>query len=222
MQQLKIEMIHDLVCSWCPIGYRNIKQAVDILADQLSINLHFLPYELNPGMSMEGEDIRVQMQRKTGWDDRQVDDYRSNLVNIGHVAGVKFDFSKRTHYYNSSLGHLLMHWAESIGQQLTLNEALIPAYFEQGENISQLDSLVEIIKAAGLPVSDAIRSINDSKLIQGFERKLERVKSMRVTSIPTFLIDDRQLITGSNSVEFFVEYLQSYVENSGSEQMVLP
>ena len=49
MQQLKIEMIHDLVCSWCPIGYRNIKQAIDILADQLSINLHFLPYELNPG-----------------------------------------------------------------------------------------------------------------------------------------------------------------------------
>ena len=138
MKSVKVEMIHDLVCSWCPIGYNNIKRAANSLGDRIETDIRFLPFELNPEMPAEGEDIAHLMHRRMGMGEQQIKEYRTNLISVGEAAGVRFDFSKRTHYYNTRVGHLVMHWAESQGKHLELNEALIPAYFSEGKNVGDM------------------------------------------------------------------------------------
>ncbi len=101
MQTIQIEMIHDVVCSWCPINYNNLKQALLNLKRQVEASIHFLPYELNPDIPAEGEKIVAHLMQRNSWSREQVLSYRKNLIETAANAGLDYDFSKRTHYYNT-------------------------------------------------------------------------------------------------------------------------
>lgn len=207
MKHVKVEMIHDLVCSWCPIGYNNLKGAADSLSNRIETDILFLPFELNPEMPAEGEDIAHLMHRRMGMGEQQIKNYRKNLISVGEAAGVHFDFSKRTHYYNTRVGHLVMHWAESKGKQLELNEALIPAYFSEGKNIGDMRVLNDILSSIGLDGDEARQALHQDAFSQSFKIKQQRVATLGVRSIPAFIVNDKHLVSGSNSVEFFKEML---------------
>lgn len=96
MKNLNIEMIHDVVCSWCPIGYANIKQAINNL--NINADIYFLPFELNPHMDAVGEAINEHLEKRYGWNEAKRKGYRQNLLAVAQQAGVEMDFSKRTHY----------------------------------------------------------------------------------------------------------------------------
>ena len=102
-------MIHDIICSWCPIGYRNIKSALAEFESQLDVEFRFLPYELNPEMPADGERIDVHLKRRNDWNDEQFLRYREELVETARQAGLNYDFGKRTHYWNTALAHKLLH-----------------------------------------------------------------------------------------------------------------
>ncbi len=207
MKSVKVEMIHDLVCSWCPIGYNNLKRAANSLGDRIETDIRFLPFELNPEMPAEGEDIAHLMHRRMGMGEQQIKNYRRNLISVGEAAGVRFDFSKRTHYYNTRVGHLVMHWAESQGKHLELNEALIPAYFSEGKNVGDMRVLNDILSSIGLDGDEARHALHKDVFSQSFKIKQQRVATLGVRSIPAFIVNDKRLVSGSNSVEFFKEML---------------
>ena len=207
MKTLKITMIHDLTCSWSPIGYRHLQRAAHSVADRLKLELYFLPYEINPGLPAGGEAISAMLQRRFNWNSEQRADYRHKLLETGRRAGVNFDFSQRTHYYNTQLGHLLMHWAEGEGQQVALNEALMEAYFTRGMALDQLEVLVDIASSAGLDADQIRADLFSEELRSGFAAKQQRVAQLDIASVPGFLIDDQHLVSGSGSVESFRELL---------------
>lgn len=99
MKKLKIEMVHDIVCSWCPIGYANIQSAITNL--DIDVDFHFLPFELNPQMPTEGEMIANYFKRQFLWSEAKLLGYQESLVKTASSAGVTIDFSKRLKYYNT-------------------------------------------------------------------------------------------------------------------------
>jgi predicted DsbA family dithiol-disulfide isomerase len=207
MKKLKIEMIHDVVCSWCPIGYANLKQALKNL--ELDADFHFLPFELNPDMDVQGEDINDHLGQKYGWSDSKRRDYRQNLLAVAEQAGVAMDFSKRTHYYNTYQAHTLIHWCEGFDQQQVMNELLIDAYFKQGLDINNSQVLLDLIGQLGLDRSQAEVALNSAETKQQLTIKKQRVQQAEITSVPAFIFNDRTLVTGSNSVEYFEQALTS-------------
>ena len=92
VKQLKIEMVHDIVCSWCPIGYSNITTAIKNL--NIEVDFRFLPFELNPNMDSEGELIAHYFSRQMGWGNEKLIDYQTSLVATAKKADVSIDFSK--------------------------------------------------------------------------------------------------------------------------------
>nr|WP_216821340.1 hypothetical protein [Marinobacterium profundum] len=112
MKTLRIEMLHNPVCSWCLIGYANLQQALRNLSIEASIN--FLPYELNPDIGPKGEDIDDHLGRRNQWGQSKLNDYRTSLLAVAKQAGVCIDFSKRSRYCNSNKAHLLMHGAKDL------------------------------------------------------------------------------------------------------------
>ena len=122
---IKIEMIHDVVCSWCPIGYNNIRNALDQLEPPVNVDFRFLPYELNPEMPRQGETIGAHLKRRNNWTTEQLLNYRENLVETARQAGLDYDFSKRTHYWNTAKAHTLIHFAEKFDMHEEVNRALI-------------------------------------------------------------------------------------------------
>ena len=210
MKTLKIEMIHDIVCSWCPIGYGNIKKALRHL--NIGADLHFLPYELNPSMRAGGEAIDTYFMRRHQWDKAKLLDYRKNLLAVAASANVAIDFSKRTHYYNSGKAHQLMHWAEGYNQQQPLNALLIDAYFKRGLDISNTLILLDLVEQLGLDSSPAEQVLNSNIVDAQLLLKKQRVQQLALSSIPAFIINENTLISGSNSVDYFEQVLGSLLE----------
>jgi predicted DsbA family dithiol-disulfide isomerase len=210
MKKLKIGMVHDVVCSWCPIGYSHIQKALRNL--KVKADFHFLPYEINPGMGAEGEAIDAYFKRRNQWDNSRLLDYQKNLLVVAESADVTIDFSRRTHYYNSGKAHQLMHWAEGYNQQQPLNELLIEAYFKRGLDISNTLILLDLVEQLGLDSSQAEQVLNSSAVNPQLLRKKQRVQQLALSSIPAFIINESTLIFGSNSVDYFEQALASLLE----------
>ena len=210
METLKIEMIHDIVCSWCPIGYSHMREAVRQL--NISADFHFLPYELNPDMSETGEAIERFFERRHQWSQATLLDYQENLIRVAASAGISIDFSKRTHYYNSGKAHELMHWAEDYNRQSELNELLIDAYFKQGLDIGNTTILIDLVEQLGLDSAKAKQVLYSSAGDKRLLLKKQRVQQLALPSIPAFIINDGTLISGSNSVDYFEQALRSALQ----------
>ncbi|PCH60156.1 MAG: hypothetical protein COC19_06275 [SAR86 cluster bacterium] len=208
-KNLKIEMVHDIVCSWCPIGYSNIKAAINNL--NIEVDFHFLPFELNPKMTAAGESIASYFSQRMGWSENQLVAYQQSLVTTAAKAGVNIDFSKRTHYYHSRKAHLLMHWAERFNKQTALNELLINAYFKDGLNISDITVLLDIAEAVGLNRQKTETALASTHLNQGLEEKSSRLKTLNISSVPAFIVNGNSLISGSNSVQYFEDALSAFI-----------
>lgn len=218
MKKLKIEMVHDIVCSWCPIGYSNIQKAIDNLA--IEVDFHFLPFELNPQMSEEGEAISNYFKRLQGWNSATLLDYQTSLVKTAKQAGVIIDFSKRTHYYNTKNAHKLIHCAEQFNKQNAVNESLINAYFKEGQDINDIDVLLNIAEQLGLDRVSTENVLLSKQLTQELEIKFERQRRFNIRSIPAFVINEHTLISGSNSVQSFEKALPEIINASLSKEEV--
>ena len=213
MKAIKIEMIHDLVCSWCPIGYRHLMTAVKRLEGKVDVDIHFLPFQLNPDMPAQGQLIADYFQQRMGWDAKKLAEYQASLIETGKAANVIYDFSKRTHYYNTHKGHCLIHWAEKFGQHQALNELMITAYFTQGKNLNDENVLSELVEELGLEPNEALKALRDPSLEKELNDKKKRVDALNITSIPAFLINGKHLVTCSNSADFFEDTLIKFSAN---------
>jgi len=201
VKTLTIEMVHDVVCSWCPIGYANLQQALHNL--DIEADFHFLPYELNPDMKPKGEGIDDHLERRYQWSQAKRGEYRKNLLTVAKQAGVGMDFSKRTHYYNTNKAHRLMHWCEGYNRQQAMNELLIDAYFKRGLDISNTQVLLDLVEQLGLDRSQAEQALISKELTQQLLLKQERVQTLGLTSVPAFIFNEDTVISGSNSIEYF-------------------
>ncbi len=205
MKTLKIEMIHDLVCSWCPIGYTNLKNALSNL--NIEADFYFLPSELNPAMGEKGEEIKAHLAGRYGWSETKQQDYRAHLLAVATQAGVAMDFSKRSHYYNSNKGHRLMHYSEGHNKQQAMNELLIDAYFKRGLDINNTQVLLDLAEQLGLDRSQVEKALTSDELTQAMVHKQKRVQSLGLGSVPAFILNGDTVVTGSNSVGAFEETL---------------
>ncbi|RDH84752.1 MAG: hypothetical protein DIZ80_04605 [endosymbiont of Galathealinum brachiosum] len=210
--KIKIEAIHDVVCSWCPIGYNNFKTALKRLEDEVEAHITYLPFELNPDMPEEGETIVNYFKRKQKWSSATLKDYQESLVKTAQNAGIVIDFIKRTHYYNSRKAHKLIHLAEQFNKQNAINESLIEVYFKQGLDISNTDVLLDIAEQLGMDRVSTQKALSSSELTLVLEKKIERQKALKLHSIPAFIINEDTLVSGANSVEFFEKVLSEYID----------
>lgn len=205
MTKMKIEMIHDLMCSWCPIGYSNLSKALEQLRGTIEVELQFLPFQLNPDMAFDGEDINKHLARRVGKSTAELAEYRRTLLEVANAADVIFNFNKRTHYYNSFKAHALMNAAQHKGLQLTALKLFHKAYFEDGRNLADKHVLADITKQ--IDNEDLLDvALTQSNQLET-KAKEARARALGVRSIPTFIVNDTHMIQGSNSVDYFLELL---------------
>ncbi len=215
--KVKIEAIHDLVCSWCPIGRSNLKAALKILDKQIEVEIKYLPFELNPDMSSAGETIESHLMRRNGWTKEQFMHYRTNLVGVAKGAGLIYDYSKRTHYYNTAKAHRLVHFAHAFQKQDAVVDALTEQYFTQGVNLSENENLLDIATSVGFNREQAELALSSAEVAdisENIKHKYDRVREFAVASIPAFIINGTELVQGANSVEFFVRYFTQLAKAS--------
>lgn len=214
MQNLKIEMIHDVVCSWCHIGYRHLSHALDILQHEFRAEIHYLPFQLNPDLAQDGVEIVTHLRQRHGWSRTEAADYRAKLLTTAQQSGVLIDFNKRTHYYNTDAAHRLILLAQQTDRQRDVHRRLLHAYHVEGKNIADIQVLLELAETIGLEKKFVLNALYSETINQQMHKHAERVASFAVQSVPAFVFNNDRLLSGSNSSDFFVQWIRQNFSNT--------
>jgi predicted DsbA family dithiol-disulfide isomerase len=208
-RRLKIDFVSDVSCPWCVIGLRGLEQALDQLGDDIQADIHFQPFELNPDMAPEGEDVVAHITRKYGTTPDQAAQTREMIRERAGALGFAMPgLSEDRRIYNTFDAHRLLHWAQIEGRQPALKHALFRAYFTDGRDPSDRATLVALAAEAGLDPATA-REILDSDRYAQEVRDAERLWQARgIHAVPAVVIDDKYLIQGGQPPEAFAQALR--------------
>lgn len=213
---VKIDFVSDVVCPWCALGSTALDQAIANVAAEIDVKLTFKPFELNPDMPAEGEDAIQHMIRKYGRTAEQVAARNQMIVERGRELGFEFNLQSRTHFFNTHDAHRLLFWAANEGLQSELHRALIEAYFVNGQNPSSHQTLVALAQKVGLnaqqaqvvlesgPFTDEVRALENFYLDRG------------INSVPAMVLNNRQVVAGSQSVEYYEQVLRQAAQAASS------
>lgn len=209
--RLKIDFVSDVSCPWCAIGLHALEQAVQRVKDQVHVDLHFQPFELNADMAPEGEDVTEHLQRKYGAPAEQMRRNQEAITARGAALGFTFDMDKRSRIYNTFDAHRLLHWLQEEGaggQQRALKHALFTAYFTHGESPGDHAVLLRIVRELGLDEARARAILESNEYADDVREREAFYHQHGINSVPAVIVNDRHLIQGGQPVEVFEEALR--------------
>jgi predicted DsbA family dithiol-disulfide isomerase len=209
---MRIDFVSDVSCPWCAIGLKSLDEALAKVGDDITVDMHFQPFELNPGMGAEGQDIAEHITEKYGSTPAQQAQSQEVIRQRGAALGFLFDMDKRSRIYNTFDAHRLLHWAEGQGRQRALKEKLLEAYFTKGDNPSDHAVLVRLAGEAGLD-EDGARQVLASNAYADEVRQLEYYwQRAGIRSVPAIVINQRHLISGGQPPEVFEQALRQIAQ----------
>jgi len=205
---VSIDFVSDVVCPWCALGATALEQAIENVSGEVSVELTYKPFELNPNMPPEGEKAVEHLMRKYGRTAEDVASGKAMQIARGEALGFKFDLEKRTHFYNTFDAHRLLLWALQEGRQVALKKILLRGYFTDGQNPSDRETLVRLAAEAGLDAA-AAQEVLASGAFAKEVRELEAFYQQHgINSVPAMILNGRHLVSGSQSVEYYEQMLR--------------
>jgi predicted DsbA family dithiol-disulfide isomerase len=221
---MKIDFVSDVSCPWCVIGLRSLEQALERVGPQVKAQLHFQPFELNPDMAAEGQDIDEHISQKYGSTPEQMAQTREHIRARGAELGFVFGPGKRSRIYNTFDAHRLLHWAglqdqaaiagaaspdsQLAQRQLALKEALFSAYFTDGESPGSHEVLLRVAEQVGLDSAGAKAVLESDQFAIDVRRAERFYQSQGIRGVPAIIINERHLISGGQPPEVFEQALR--------------
>ena len=213
-QALKIDFVSDVSCPWCAIGLSALKQAIANLGDQVAVDIHFQPFELNPQMAPEGQDVTEHLVQKYGSSPQQLAQSREAIRARGAELGFTFDMDQRARIYNTFDAHRLLHWAELEGHQLELKQALFKAYFTDGKNPSDHATLIRVAGEVGLDTKRAAAVLATNEYADEVRAQEQFYQGNGIHAVPAVIINEKHLIQGGQPVAAFEQALRQIAADS--------
>jgi predicted DsbA family dithiol-disulfide isomerase len=207
-QALEVDIVSDVVCPWCIIGYKQLLKALAALPGQFDVTLRWHPFELNPRMPEEGQDLREHLAQKYGTTAGQSQAARTRLAELGESLGFTFDYFEGMRMVNTFRAHQLLHWAGEQGRQTALKLALFEAFFSRREDVNDPAVLVVVAGRAGLDSAQAGAVLSDARYASAVRQEQQQWLDREVHAVPTFLFQQQYIVPGAQEAEAFVRLLQ--------------
>ncbi|RED49201.1 DsbA family oxidoreductase [Aestuariispira insulae] len=196
---MKIDIVSDVVCPWCVVGYRQLEEALAESGIEAEIIWH--PFELNPQMATDGENLREHLMAKYGSTVDQSRQAREQLTAVGETLGFRFNFSDESRIYNTFDAHRLIRWAADHGKAHDLKMALFSSYFTQGKNISDHKVLAQAAHSVGLDKSEAMAVLKDGRFTYEVRAEESFWTENGISGVPAVVFQQKHLMTGAQGVK---------------------
>jgi predicted DsbA family dithiol-disulfide isomerase len=205
---LKIDFVSDVSCPWCAIGLNALELALQRIGADAEASVQFQPFELNPQMGPQGQDITEHLQQKYGASAEQQEQTRAMIRQRGQEVGFDFAMGKRSRIYNTFDAHRLLHWAGEQGRQRALKHALFEAYFTLGDDPSAHPVLQAAAVKAGLDGEQAAQVLASDRYAEQVRADEEHFRRLGISSVPAVIVNDRHLISGGQPADVFERALR--------------
>jgi predicted DsbA family dithiol-disulfide isomerase len=203
---LDIDIVSDVMCPWCIIGYKQLEQALGMTGMGARIRWH--PFELNPDMPVIGQNTSEHIQQKYGSTPEQSAQARSQMQTLGQQLGFTFNWSAESRMWNTFITHQLLDFALSQGKQHPLKLALFEAHFTDQRDLSQKDVLLDVATSVGLSAEDATRVIDTGELGATVREKQQFWTARGISGVPSMIFGGKYLVTGAQGADNYAEILR--------------
>ncbi|MBD1555678.1 DsbA family oxidoreductase [Vibrio sp. S9_S30] len=207
-QQLKIDLVSDVSCPWCIVGYKRLEQAMAQVADQIEVEVNWHPFELNLDLHQGGVNLRDYLMKRYGTTAEQSIQVRNNLTQLGKEVGFDFNFSDEMNVYNTRDAHKLVAWAGGFHKQTEMKLALFQAYFSDGKAIENHEVLTHCAESVGLDPAEARQVLLSEQWNKTVEDEEVHWLSLGVHAVPAMVINEQHLISGAQPVNILVEAMK--------------
>ncbi len=208
---MRLEIFSDVVCPWCYIGKRRFDRAVTNLATagiNLILEVNYRPFQLDPTAPIGAPSpVRDAYAKKFGSQER-ADEILKHVTTVAATEGINFqmDIAVRA---NTSRAHRLIALAQTTELDHTkLKESLMIAYFCEGRDISNIDTLIDIGAAFGLDHAQVSEMLNSEQSSQQLDADLSRARELGVTAVPTYVFNEQWSVPGAQDTETFERVLK--------------
>ena len=207
---LRIDIVSDVMCPWCIIGYRQLVLALQ--ATGTAHEVHWHPFELNPDMPKEGQNLREHIVEKYGSTPEQSEQSRQQMTRLGVDLGFDFQFTDDTRMHNTFQAHQMLHWADQQGRKSDLKLALFGAHFTQGRDLSDAAVLAEVAGEIGLDPSQALAVLADQRFAADVRQEQNFWIQQGIRGVPAVVFDRQHLVTGAQGVDSYTRILKQLTE----------
>lgn len=211
---MRIDIWSDVVCPWCYLGHRRFASALAQLPE-IEADVRWRAFELDPHAPREPQDLVAVLERKYG--PGAFTAMTERLTALGAEAGIEYRFD-RTQRVNTFDAHRLIAWAatQPPGQE-PLVEQLFAAYFTEGADVADAETLLRLVERAGGDADAAGRVLADGTYGDAVRADEASAREREVTGVPAFILDDRLMIPGAQDVDTFVRVVVRAAERFASE-----
>lgn len=206
---VQVDIVSDVVCPWCIVGFRQLDQALSETG--MIANLRWHPFELNPDMPPEGQNLREHLVAKYGITADQSRAARDRLTTLGAELGFAFVYRDDMRMVNTFGAHQLLDWAEEHQRQHPLKLALFTAFFTDGRDVSDPDVLVAAAQSVGLDSTAARAVLTTGSHAAQTRRKQKYWTDRGITGVPAMVFGGKYLLTGAQGADTYAEILRRCV-----------
>jgi predicted DsbA family dithiol-disulfide isomerase len=209
---IRLDIFSDPVCPWCYVGKANLDRALAQHPDHpFAIQWH--PFQLNPEMPAEGVAKRAYLEQKFGGKAR-VDAIHERLREVARNAGVLMDPDKPQRMPNTLNAHRLIHWAGIEGVQQAVVDALMRAYWVEGRDIGDLETLADIAGENGMDRAATLRLLQSDADADDLLARDQDARQKGVNAVPTFLIAQQYVVSGAQPPDTWEKVIAELVGRS--------
>lgn len=204
MKNLQIDIVSDIACPWCAIGYARLEQAMKAMESELTFQVEWHAFELNPDQTSDGEPILQALSRKYGRSVEEMEAAQSNMMEIAEGLGLNFSKMQERYTRNTFDAHRLVKWAGEQNRQTDMKMAFFDAYFGHAADISNSQVLVACVESIGLDSAAAEQVLASTDFAEAVRADEALYQQAGVSAVPAFIINKRHLISGAQEPETLI------------------
>ncbi|MEX2525393.1 MAG: DsbA family oxidoreductase [Gammaproteobacteria bacterium] len=208
---LNIDIVSDIACPWCAIGYARLERAMEQLSGEMSFDIEWHAFELDPNVDAEGEPVLQALSRKYGRSPSEMQAAQEQMMKIAEGLGLDFSRMQERYTRNTFDAHRLVKWAAEQGRQTEMKKALFDAYFGRAGDISDIEVLVCCAESIGLDGAASKRMLESDDYADAVRTDEARWQQAGVTAVPAFIINQSYLISGAQEPDTLVQVLRDIV-----------
>ncbi len=203
---VQVDIISDIVCPWCVVGFKQLQMALSQTGIGARVRWH--PFELNPQMAREGENLSEHIARKYGASPEQSAQNRRQLQEMGAALGFDFNFTEDARIVNTFKAHKLLDHAAAQGVQHPLQMALFSAHFTENRDVSEESTLLDIAEEVGLDRAAAAEALKSEAHANAVRAQEEVWTENGISGVPSMIFAEKYLVTGAQGPQNYVRILE--------------
>ncbi|MCG2592955.1 DsbA family oxidoreductase [Ramlibacter sp. XY19] len=209
-QPLQIDFVSDVACPWCAVGLASLERALEKIGGDVPVQMRFQPFELNPQMGPEGQDVTEHIQQKYGATEEQQAKNRAAIGQRGAEVGFTFRKEGRGRIWNTFDAHRLLAWAGEQGgsAQRDLKMALLKAYHGEGRSPADAAVLLDVVASVGLDRAAAKEVLESDRYADEVRQAEAHFQQLGIHAVPSVVINNKHLIQGGQPPEVFEQALR--------------